>query len=274
MAIAYTYHPVCFFLITIVISLALCPVAALLSNQPGTDNLRLALLLANLCVPGLTALIMIYGSQNAPLIGDFWKRILLFEISPVYFLAIVLLLPCVVYIATGLSLFLGFPADQFSISEEFSVIKGWTIFGVLIPLVLAPLFEELGWRGYGVDSLRAYFNVFTTSVIFGLLWAIWHLPAFFVKGYYHNQLWNMGSLYVVNFFVSVFVIAFLMNWVYFKTCRSIPALILFHSVLNLSFMALKTAPFTKCIETVLLCVISLVLIFCDRDFFFKKMLLE
>jgi membrane protease YdiL (CAAX protease family) len=249
--------------------MGLCPVAAYLSNRRATNRLQASLLLLNLCVPGITALIMIYASQNELLIDDFWRRLLLIKMSPIYFLVIVFFMPCVVYLATGLSLLLGYSTDQFSISDEFSVIKGWTILGVIIPLVLAPGFEELGWRGYGVDSLRAYCNVFTTSVIFGILWAVWHLPAFFIKGYYHNQLWNMGLLYVVNFFVSVFLMAFLTNWVYFKTSRSIPAVILFHSVLNLSSMALKTKPCTKCLVTVLLFVIVLLIVFCDADFFFN-----
>ncbi len=140
---------------------------------------------------------------------------------------------------------------------------------IVIPLLLAPIIEELGWRGYGVDSLKAYFNLFTTSVLFGLLWAVWHLPLFFINGYYHNQLWHLGIVYVLNFFVSVLVIAFLMNWVYYKTGRSIPAVILFHSVLNFSLMVFKTEPFTKCIVTALLCVISIIIIVYDSDFFFN-----
>ena len=149
-----------------------------------------------------------------------------------------------------------------------SVMKGWAILGMAIPIFLAPLIEELGWRGYGVDSLRAYFNLFNTSLLFGFLWAAWHLPAFFVKGYYQNQLWNMGMVYVINFFVSALIIAFLMNWVYYKTDRSIPALVLFHAMLNFSSMLLRTEQFTKCVATVVLCIIAAVVIICDRNFFF------
>ena len=264
------YHPLYFYFIVILISLVLCPVMSYLNNQMTATSLQPPLLMFNLCVPGIMALIMIYSSQNDQLIADFWKRLLLFKINTAYLLVIVLLMPCVVYLATGLSLLFGYPSNQFSINEEFAVIKGWSILGIIIPLVLAPVIEELGWRGYGVDSLGAYFSVLTTSVLFGLLWAVWHLPVFFIKGYYHNQLWNTGWLYVINFFVNVFVVAFLMNWIYFKTSRSIPAIILFHSILNVSSMALKTDPFTKCLVTVILLVISLFIIFFDRTFFFNS----
>ncbi len=268
MSPAYVYHPVLFYLITISMAF-LGSFGAYLSNQKGMQQFQMPLLLFGLCVPCITAVVMIYASHNEMLIQNFWNRLLLFRISHAYLMVILLLMPCVLFLATGLSLFFGYSIDQFSITNEFSAMKGWAILGIVIPLLLAPIIEELGWRGYGVDSLRAYFNVFTTSVLFGLLWAVWHLPAFFIKGYYQNQLWHQGMIYVINFFVSVFVVAILMNWVYFKTDRSIPAVILFHSVLNLFSMLFKTEPFTKCIVTVILCVVLIVFIVYDNDFFFN-----
>lgn len=267
---AYAYHPVWFYFITILITLILGSIAAYLSNKKEMERLQLSLLLFGLCVPCITAVVMIFASGNKILIQDFWERLLLFTINPVYLMLILFLMPCVIFLATGLSLLFGGSVDQFSITHQFSVMKRWAILGVAIPLLLAPIIEEIGWRGYGVDSLRVYFNLFITSVLFGLLWALWHLPVFFIKGYYHNQLWHLGIIYVINFFVSVMVIAILMNWVYYKTDRSIPAVILFHSVLNLFSMLFKTEPFTKCIVTVLLCVVSIAVIVYDSDFFFNN----
>lgn len=269
MPTSYVYHPVLFYLITILIALALGSIMVYLSYEKGMESFQLPLLLFGLCVPCITAIAMIYASHNEILIQDFWKRLLLFKISPSYLIVILFLMPYAVLLATWLSLFLGYSTDQFSLANNFSVMKGWAILGIAIPLLLAPIIEELGWRGYGVDSLRAYFNLFKTSMLFGFLWAVWHLPLFFIKGYYQNELWHLGTIYVINFFVSVFVLSFLMNWVYYKTGRSIPALILFHSVINLSSILLKTEPFTKCIVTALLCVVSIIVIVYDSDFFFS-----
>lgn len=270
---AYVYHPVVFYLIIIVMALALCPIVAYLSNQKRMKQLQLFLFFFGLSVPCITAVVMIYASHNEMLVQDFWERLLLFNISFNYLAVILLLMPCAVLLATGISLFFGGSARQFSIAKELSVMKGWAIFGIAIPLALAPIIEEIGWRGYGVDSLRAHFNLFTTSVLFGLLWAVWHMPAFFIKGYYQNQLWHRGTIYVVNFFVSVFVAAFLMNWIYYKTDRSIPAVILFHSVLNFSSMLFKTEPFTKCIVTLLLLAVTITVIGYEWDFFFSDSVL-
>lgn len=264
---AYLYHPVVFFLITISVALALGAITAYLGKK-GMKQFQMPLLLFGLCVPCITSVAMIYASHNEVLIQDFWERLMDFKISFTYLIVILLLMPCLLFLATGLSLFFGYSSDQFSLAGDFSVMKGWGVLGIAIPLILAPIIEEVGWRGYGVDSLRAFFNLFTTSVLFGLLWAVWHLPTFFVKGYYQNQLWNLGIPYVINFFVSVFVIAILMNWIYYKTGRSIPAVILFHSVLNLFSILFKTEQFTKCIMTVLLFVVTTIVIVSDWDFFF------
>ncbi len=263
----YIYHPTLFFSITVGSALIIGPLAAYLAGK-GFSQAQMPLLLISLCLPCITALVMIFGSHNGELIGDFYRRLLLFKISPSYLFFIVLLTPSVILLATTLSLFFGGSTDQFALNKEFAVMKGWPLLGVLIPLLLAPLIEEVGWRGYGVDSLRASFDLFTTSLIFGFLWALWHLPAFFIKGFYQNQIWYQNKLYALNFFASTFVVSFLMNWVYYKTNRSIPALILFHSMLNLSSVLLQTSQFTKCIATVLLTVISTILVRWDSLFFF------
>jgi membrane protease YdiL (CAAX protease family) len=263
------YHPFWFYLITLGSALTLCPVATYFNSQKELIKFQFPLLLIALSVPCITALCMIYGSKNGALISDFQHRLTLFKMSAPSLLFILFFMPCVIYLATGISLLFGHSSEQFSLAREISMMKGWAIFGIVIQLLLAPLIEELGWRGYGVDSLRAHFNLFNTSVLFGILWAIWHLPAFFVRGSYQNGLWNLGPLHVINFFVSVFVIAILMNWIYYKTDRSIPALILFHAMLNLSSMAFRTEPLTKCIATVILCVSAVTVIACDREYFFN-----
>lgn len=267
---APVYHPIWFYAIVLLATFALCPLAMYFSRRKGLEKFQLPLMFLGLSVPCITALIMIYTTSDGMLIADFWKRLLLFEIPIPYLLFILLLMPCVIGLATWKSLFFGYSTEQFHVTKEMSIMKGWAFFGIAIPLFFAPLIEELGWRGYGIDSLRAYFNLFNASMLFGLLWAAWHVPTFFVKGYYQHELWNLGIPYVINFFVSTFIVALLMNWVYYKTGRSIPAMVLFHAMLNFSSMILRTEQFTKCIATVLLGIVSVIVVFCDRDYFFSN----
>lgn len=262
------YHPVWFYSGTLVLSFLFGGMAARVSHQRIKKRALLFCLVDMMCVPCGMALALVYGTHSEVLIEDFVRRLLLVPIDPILLLVLFLLMPCVVLVATTLSLCFGYSKDQFLLSNKLSVMKGRAFFGVLIPLLVAPLVEELGWRGYGIDSLRASYNLATSSVVFGVIWAIWHLPLFYIKGYYHRTLIDLGFIYVLNFFVSVVALAFLSNWIYYKMDRSIPSIIFFHAVANGSFMFLRTAPFTKCLVTLLLVIISTVLLFLEPDFFF------
>lgn len=145
------YHPVWFYSIVMFVSLAICPIAVYLSYKKGLEKYQPLLLVLGLFIPCITAIAMIYTSKDGLLIADFWKRLFFFKIGIPYLLFILLLMPCVICLATWISLFFGYSSKQFLLSKELSVLKGWPIFGILIPLLIAPLIEELGWRGYGVD---------------------------------------------------------------------------------------------------------------------------
>src|ERR1700679_305125 len=99
------YHPVRFYIIVIFAALALCPIAAYLSHHKGLEKLQFPLMFLGISVPCITALAMIYTSGDKTLIADFWNRLLLFKISAPYFLFILLLMPCVICLATWISLF-------------------------------------------------------------------------------------------------------------------------------------------------------------------------
>jgi membrane protease YdiL (CAAX protease family) len=40
----------------------------------------------------------------------------------------------------------------------------------------AGMFEELGWTGFAIPRLRLRFGDFTTAVVVGFFWGLWHLP--------------------------------------------------------------------------------------------------
>lgn len=243
--------------------------AAYFSYSPGMEAWLLPPIFLGMMAPFLSALILIYGSKNEGLIKDFWDRLHFDLINPRYLPFILLLMPCVLFLATGLSLFFGQPINQFELSPVYSVIQGSNALSLLI-VFLAPLAEELGWRGYGVDSLRSYFPLFQTSLLFALLWALWHVPLFFINGYYQNELWHTGIPYVINFFVSILPAAILINWVYYRNSRSIVAAFLMHLMLNIFSVIFQTEPFTKCIITILLLLVSVIIIARDREFFLNR----
>ena len=263
------YKPVHFFLITFLLTWICGFIAAYFSYQQGRETLQGLFMIPGLFAPFIATLILLRGAQNKELRKDFWARLSLRKIKLSYLPAILLIMPFALFLATTVSWLLGHSADQFRLANDFAIMDGQILISLLI-LFMAPTFEEFGWRGYGVDSIRSKFSLFKTTLIFGALWALWHLPLVFTNGYYQHDLWNMGMVYVINFFAQVFVAAILMNWIYYKNNRSISAAILFHFTFNLFSVLFQTEQFTKCIITIILLIISIVIILRNQEFFFDQ----
>ncbi len=266
----YKYKSVTYFAITMGITWTSLFLAAYFSHTEGLEDYMAIAMLPSLLTPFAVALIMIYGSSNKGLIKDFKHRLLNFkDIRLNYWWAILVLMPAVVLLATSISLIFGQPSEQFSFSNEFAILSGALFLSIAI-LLLAPTFEELGWRGYGMDSLMKGKSLLNASLLFSLLWGLWHVPLFFVKGYYHYEILQISPVFAINFFVALIPAVILSNWIYYKNGRSIIAIIIFHFILNLSSVVFQTEQFTKCIVTIVLMLVSMLVIWKNKDFFLAK----
>ncbi len=263
----YQYKPVQFFLSTLTISLIMGFAAAYMSFQPGMALLQLLCMFIMLCAPCTISILMIYRSKNTQLQRDFKKRLQFSTITGSSLLLLTALMPAILCLATVISLFFGYSLTQFKVSPPFAGGLVQVIASLALILSMASL-EELGWRGYGMDSLHERFTVFTSSMFFGALWALWHVPLFLIKDYYQYTLWQTSGIYALNFIISTFPATIILNWLYYKNNRNIIIAILFHAMVNLFSMLFLTEQFTKCIITVLLLIISSIMIMGNKKLFF------
>lgn len=261
--------PITFFSITLLITWLTGFITAYLSYQNNFQTMQLTFILAGLLSPFITAISIIYRSKNKAVIQDFWNKLGIYKIKLSFLPILFFLLPTIVSCALFISLFFGQSINQFSLSKDFNVWQGKNIVGFLI-LLSAPIIEELGWRGYGIDSLRGKFNLFITSIVFSILWFLWHLPLFFIKGYYQYELLQNSTLYTLNFITSIFPATILINWVYYKNNRSIIAAIVLHLTLNIFSVIFPITQITKCIITLLLCIISGIVVLTNKNLFFNE----
>ena len=148
-------------------------------------------------------------------------------------------------------------------------VDGSTIIPLIVlGLILAPIYEETGWHGYGVDSLRARNGVMPATLQFAVLWCAWHAPLVLIPGTYQHGLAIMDNkIFVANFFVSIIPVAFVANWFYYRNDRSIAASILLHSMLNAASILIDAGQVAKCIATLLYSAIAAALVIGDQSLF-------
>jgi membrane protease YdiL (CAAX protease family) len=65
----------------------------------------------------------------------------------------------------------------------------------VISAITGAMGEELGWRGFLLPRLQQRFNALTSSLLVGVIWAIWHLPLWLLPGYGWDAIpfWAFGS---------------------------------------------------------------------------------
>ena len=123
-----------------------------------------------------------------------------------------------------------------------ALIQQWPLYfttflpNVLIIAVAVQIWEEGGWSGYAVPNLQKRFGAVRTALILGPLWALWHLPAFFVPGQIFDQ--KVGAITMIVQMVLMIIVAILtrifMIWVFNNTKGSILIAILLHASLDAS----------------------------------------
>lgn len=93
-------------------------------------------------------------------------------------------------------------------------------------LIIGPLPEEIGWRGYLLDHLQTRWQALSAGLIVGLLNWVWHYPLFFLPGY--SDAFRSVPPGMLQMFFIVLPAVLLYTWVYNNTKRSVLAVILFH----------------------------------------------
>ncbi len=100
----------------------------------------------------------------------------------------------------------------------------------LFILVIGPLPEEIGWRGYLLDRLQLRWKALGASLVLGVIWWTWHLPLLGLPGYF--DAFGRAPPTALDLLWGILPAAVLYTWVYNNTARSILAVIVFHFMHN------------------------------------------
>lgn len=192
------------------------------------------LLLLGVMGPMVTGIGFTYLTRDKEGRRDYWKRVISFKRIPArWYLVIFLFVPVLNILAVLLDVLTGGSGATWGeaalnlVSNPLSIIPS-ILFASLIPFI-----EELGWRGYVLDRLQEKRSALVSSLILGVVWSLWHLPLFFVQGSYQAGL-GVGTLAFWLFFIGIVPLSLVFTWIYNNTGRSTLAVILFHSMVNLT----------------------------------------
>ena len=265
----YKYRPVRFYGTVFALTWAFWIAAAIVGQTAPESGAIMGLMLLGLFVPSVTALSTVLSSKNAALKRDLRLKFTgLFRVKPLVVLAAIAAFGVIIAASILFSTLFGQSLDQFSLVDDFSFAGGGA--AALLTITLAAFLEELGWRGYAEDSIAFYCSWWKESVIFGLVWGLWHLPLFFIPDTYQYNIWQESPLYMVNFFVSIMPLGVLFTWVYVKNGRSILACMIFHFCVNFLQEKVAMTNTTKCVETLVLLIAAGIVVAFNRDLFFEK----
>jgi membrane protease YdiL (CAAX protease family) len=182
--------------------------------------------------PALAALLVTAGSNGASGV-----RALLGQLSPGRVLFHWYLIALYGFLALGLTaiLLFGVASPTEVLSKLPLAFVYLPVFGLTTFLVLGPLGEELGWRGYALPRMQAGRGALSASVILGVLWAAWHFPLMLSPGW-RNDL-PFGT-FLTLYTLYVVALAIIFTWVYNHASGSVLVSMILHSALNYSIFFL------------------------------------
>ncbi len=229
--------PVWVFFVCVYLGSWACWLPFVLAHQPTP----FALLLLGLMMPSLLGMVLTYLTQGPAGRRDFWSRVFSVRRIGLGWFALILVLSPVLSGLAGLIYLLTGGSGLSLAHAQQLVSHPWQLLVFLLTLLVGgPLTEELGWRGFALDRLQGRWNPLLASLMLGSLWALWHLPLFFIPGMPQYAM-GFGTVDFWLFLVSLISLAVIMTWVYNHTQRSVLAAILLHFLFNTTF-ALVAAP--------------------------------
>lgn len=207
------------FVITWIIGLIFGVILLQLDRYFEIENNRISLFIGRYG-PSLAGFVMMFMMAGWPGVKSLLKKALIWKVHPIYYL-IALFLPIVVKL--GAIATFGGTLETFSFDLE----------KVLLLLLAAGTYlffgggfgEEFGWRGFMLPTLNKRYTPLITSLIIGVVWTLWHVPAFILNG-------PSEELQFDTFLVFVMAASVFLTWLYYKSNESVLLVALFHGFYN------------------------------------------
>ncbi len=216
--------PIYFVLAYLLSWLVWIPVAAAYLRRGGQlSGGYLVIAAIGLYGPAIAALIMTGIIEGKEGLRRLLSKCLHRRVGRTWFAIVLLGYPALYVGATALYIGLSGARPSFHPETLFRIVPVF-----LMALPLGPLGEELGWRGFVLPRLQCRYGALYSSLILGVFWFLWRLPALMVPGMaLPNVLLDWQVL--LNYALWIVGLSFLFTMVYNRTDGSVLIAILLHT---------------------------------------------
>ncbi|NBC22043.1 MAG: CPBP family intramembrane metalloprotease [Gammaproteobacteria bacterium] len=168
--------------------------------------------------PGIAAFVLVLRYAGLRGLGGYVRRLGLWRCSPAWYAFVILGIPLLFVAGAALKGDL----DEWS---GWSGTAGALVTALLVMLLQGPV-EEFGWRGLALPLAQRRLVPFWAGSAVGVVWAVWHLPAFLLSGT------PQGAWSFTPFFLGSVGAALIVTALFNASRGSILLPLLFHFWLN------------------------------------------
>ena len=169
--------------------------------------------------PAIAAFALISLRYGLKGLANYLRRLTLWRMHWGWWAFLVLGVPAARYFGAALN---GELSEPFPFSPWFTVIPA-----LLMVMIIGPV-EEFGWRGFALPLLQQKMAPFWATIVLGIIWGIWHYPAFIIEGTRQAEAGGFSPMFIVA--TTLFSFAFTAMFNASRGSILIPAL--FHFQLN------------------------------------------
>ena len=153
-----------------------------------------------LCVysPAIAAFIIVLYYRGVNGLMLFFSRFFLWRCSSAWYLFIVIGVPLVFYAGATIK------GTFFENLFPFESMQALFI-ALLLSAIKGPI-EEFGWRGFALPLLQRHVTPLLASLIIGVIWGLWHFPAFLLSGTQQSN-WSFAPFFLGCIAISIIATA-------------------------------------------------------------------
>jgi membrane protease YdiL (CAAX protease family) len=146
--------------------------------------------------PAIAALTLVLYRHGIDGTRRFLSRLLLWRVSIQWYVLLIVVVPLVFYVAALVK------EGTYDTLFPFPSVLTYLL-ALLLMAIKGPI-EEIGWRGLALPLLQRSMAPIWAALVLGVIWAVWHLPAFLLNGT-PQSVWSLTPFLLGTVALSVIV---------------------------------------------------------------------